>query len=303
MHTEPNKNKKRGSSLKDKLISNNSLNNRLQNYNDNNNIKDENIDLYYPMAFTFNRKEKKSQTLNNNKRRIYKYNKSFEGKNNKNKLNKDNKDKINKINKDKKTKEILHHKNNENKIKRENKHQRNNSLKNYNNKNKINKINNNNKSSNYGYRKSYSCEKSNYNYKNEKNMIKKNIQKEIRKNTRTNTDSLYDRKARSAKKSKEKSNILTIKNNKNLFKRNIKDDKTGLYNKNYLKNFKSEYNNKKKEIVHSRVKSEINHILQNLPENYEKFPEINNKFELLMKNINDFKYVLDKNKSKNAYKK
>ena len=135
-------------------------------------------------------------------------------------------------------------------------------------------------------------------------MIKNNIQKEIRKNTRNNTDSLYDRKARSAKKSKETINILTIKNNKNLLKRNNKDDKNGLYNKNNLKNFKSEYNNKKKEIVHSRVKSEINQILKNLPENYEKFPEINNKFELLLKNINDFKFVLDKNKnnSKKSYK-
>ena len=308
IHTEPNKNKKKGSNIKDKLISNNSLNNKLQNVNENNNNKDENIDLYYPMAFTFNRKEKKSRTLNNNKRRIYKYNKSLEGKNNKNKLNKDNKNNKNnkdKIIKEKKTKSISFQKNNENKIIKENKHQRNNSLKNYNNKdNNKNKNNSNNKCSNYGYRKSYSCEKSDYQYKNEKNMIKNNIQKEIRKNTRNNTDSLYDRKARSAKKSKETINILTIKNNKNLLKRNNKDDKNGLYNKNNLKNFKSEYNNKKKEILHSRVKSEINQILRNLPENYEKFPEINNKFELLLKNINDFKFVLDKNKnnSKKSYK-
>ena len=56
--TEPNKNKKKGSNIKDKLISNNELNKNLQNIN-NNSIKDENIDLYYPMAFTFNFKEKK----------------------------------------------------------------------------------------------------------------------------------------------------------------------------------------------------------------------------------------------------
>ena len=293
IHTEPNKNRKKGSNLKDKLISNNSLNNQLQNINDNNNIRDENIDLYYPMAFTFNRKEKKSRTLNNNKRKFYKYNNSFD-KNNKNKINKVNK---NKINKDIKKKEKSYQKNNENKIIKENKHQRNNSLKNNNNKDK----NITNKYSNLGYKKSYSCEQSNCKYQNEKNM-KNNKKNEIKKNSRNNPGSLYDRKAKSAKKSKETINILTIKNNKNFFKRNNKDDKKGLFNKNNLKNFKSEYNNKKKEIVHSKVKNEINQILQNLPDNYEKFPEINNKFELLMKNINDFKYVLDKKNSKNIYK-
>ena len=302
IHTEPNKNRKKGSNLKDKLIANNALNNRLQNMNDNNNIKDENIDLYYPMAFTFNRKEKKSRTLNTNKRKIYKYNKSFEGKNKKNNVNKDSKDNKDKINKDKKTRAIFSQKNNDNKSIKESKHQRNNSLNNYNNKDNKNKNISNNKCSNYGYRKSYSCEQNNHKDKNEKNTIKNNIQNEKRKNSRNNTDSLYDRKARSAKKNKETINILTIKNNNNLLKKNNKDNNKDLYNKNILNNYKSEYNNKKKDLVHSRVKNEINHILKNLPENYEKFPEINNKFELLMKNINDFKYVLDKNKSKNTNK-
>ena len=77
--TEPNKNKKKGSNIKEKLISNNELNKNLQNINNNiNNIKVENIDLYYPMAFTFNFKENKNRTINNNKRMVYKYNKSFE---------------------------------------------------------------------------------------------------------------------------------------------------------------------------------------------------------------------------------
>ena len=228
IHTEPNKNKKKGLNIKDKLIANNSLNNKLQNINDNNNIKDENKDLYCPMAFTFNCKEKKSRTLNNNKRKIYKYNKSFEGKNNKNNnVNKDNKDKINK---EKKTKAISCQKDNDNNIIKDNKHQRINSFKNHN--NKDNKNNLNNKCSNYGYRKSYSCEQSNYKYKNGKNIIKNNIQNEIRKNSRNNTGSLYDRKARSAKKAKETINILTKKSDKNLLKKNNKDDKKGLYNKN-----------------------------------------------------------------------
>jgi hypothetical protein len=133
-------------------------------------------------------------------------------------------------------------------------------------------------------------------------MKRNNTSTEPRKYTRNISGSQYNRKSKSAKKSKDTINIISIKNNKNILKRNVKDDKKGLYNKNNLRNFKSEYDNKKKEIVHSKVKNEINRIFQNLPENYEKFPEINNKFELLMKNINDFKFVLDK-KSKNIYKK
>ena len=61
---------------------------------------------------------------------------------------------------------------------------------------------------------------------------------------------------------------------------------------------KVQYEKKKKEIVHSKVEKEINHIFQNLPENYEKYPEINNKLELFMKNIDDIKYVLNKKRQK-----
>ena len=295
--TEPNKNKKKGSNIKDKLISNNELNKNLQNINNNNSIKDENIDLYYPMAFTFNFKEKKNRTINNNKRMVYKYNKSFETNKKRNENSKD-KDKL----KDKKRKGISYQKNNDNKNIKDNKYQRNHSLKNYNIKENKNKSNNKYTNSNYGYKKSYSCEKNDYKHKNERNMKRNNTSTEPRKYTRNNSGSQYNRKSKSAKKNKDTINIISIKNNKNILKRNVKDDKKGLYNKNNLRNFKSEYDNKKKEIVHSKVKNEINRIFQNLPENYEKFPEINNKFELLMKNINDFKFVLDK-KSKNIYKK
>ena len=61
---------------------------------------------------------------------------------------------------------------------------------------------------------------------------------------------------------------------------------------------KAQYEKKKKEIVHSKVEKEINHIFQNLPENYEIYPEINNKLELFMKNIDDIKYVLNKKRQK-----
>ena len=50
--------------------------------------------------------------------------------------------------------------------------------------------------------------------------------------------------------------------------------------------------------MHSKVEKEINHIFQNLPENYEIYPEINNKLELFMKNIDDIKYVLNKKRQK-----
>ena len=50
--------------------------------------------------------------------------------------------------------------------------------------------------------------------------------------------------------------------------------------------------------MHSKVEKEINHIFQKLPDNYEKYPEINNKLELFMKNIDDIKYVLNKKRQK-----
>ena len=56
MKTDSNKNNKNVFYIKDKLISNSSLNKNIQNCN---NIKEQKIDLNSPMTFTFNFKEKK----------------------------------------------------------------------------------------------------------------------------------------------------------------------------------------------------------------------------------------------------
>ena len=143
------------------------------------------------------------------------------------------------------------------------------------------------------------------NIKNEtnKNIIRNNSQKEDNKKARNNFSPYYDRKARSAKKNKETINLITINNNRNILRRNCKEDKKDLYNKTNLKTLKFDYDKKKKEIVHLKVKNEINQIFEKLPENYEKNPILNNKFELFMKNLEDIKYVLDRNNSKNFFPK
>ena len=295
VHTEPNKNKKCSCNIKDKLIPNNSLNKNIINNHDNN-IKDENFDLYYPMAFTFNFKEKNCKTLNNNRRNNYKYNKSFE----RNKKNNGNKEKTIK---EKKRKILSCQKYKEDKIKIENIFEINNSKKNYNNK-KNNIHNKGNKTLNASYRKSYSTDINKNNHKKENNLNNINSQKEKIKNSRKIFCSINDRKAKSAKKSEETISIISIKNNKNLLRRNNKDNKNDFYtNNNNLKIFKSEFDNQKKEIINTKLKDDIENILYNLPDNYEKIPKLKNKFELLMKNVDDIKYVLNNNKKKFSDKK
>jgi hypothetical protein len=87
IRTEPNSNKnnKRENYLKDKILSNNNNINVHSSLNKNNNSNNqtnsinEDIDLCYPMAFTFNLKEKKNQTIKNNIRHgSYKKNNSFD---------------------------------------------------------------------------------------------------------------------------------------------------------------------------------------------------------------------------------
>ena len=70
-----------------------------------------------------------------------------------------------------------------------------------------------------------------------------------------------------------------------------------------MKIFKSEFDNQKKEIINTKLKDDIENILYNLPDNYEKIPKLKNKFELLMKNVDDIKYVLNNNKKKFSDKK
>lgn len=271
IRSEP-KNKKNVSNIniKNKLIPNNCLNKNIQNNsNNNNNIKDENIDLYYPMAFTFNSKGKKSNTLNNSRSKNYKYHQAFEN----DKKNFQNKEKN--IN-NRKSKNLSFQKREE-KSKSEN--------------DKNKSINHNNNNKNNSFENKY---KSQYN-RSRSNIIKRNNSKaEDRKTLRNNCFPVNNRNIKSAKKSTETINILTINNNKNKLRRNTYDPQKDLNNKKNIKNFKSEYDIKKKEIVNLKVKNKINQILDKLPENYEKFPVLNNKFELLMKNLDDIKHVLDR---------
>ena len=117
IHTEPNKNSRKECRIKDKILSNN-INSSLSKKNSVNNTIDDNIDLCHPMAFTFNFKEKKNQTIkNNNRRGGNKYN-SFE-------RNK-------KIIKENKKRDYSAQNKKIEKIKKENKHERNNSYKNNN---------------------------------------------------------------------------------------------------------------------------------------------------------------------------
>ena len=295
LRTEPNSNKnnKRENYLKDKLLSNNnnihsSLNKNNNSNNNQINSINEDIDLCYPMAFTFNLKEKKNQTIKNNIRHgSYKKNNSFD-------RNKKGLKDINKRDLSSQNKKVE-------KIKKDNKAQRNNSYRTIDKKEDNKK---NNKHLNINYRKCFSYE---HNNKNKNNNINKNENEHKINLTRNNSkkdnkkiakNTSFDKRSKSAKKSKETINIITVRNNRNILKKNNKEDKKDLYNRNNLQNLKVQYEKKKKEIVHSKVEKEINHIFQNLPENYEKYPEINNKLELFMKNIDDIKYVLNKKRQK-----
>lgn len=86
-------------------------------------------------------------------------------------------------------------------------------------------------------------------------------------------------KSKSAKK-KQRSNTTEVINNKKGIK---------------------EKNQNKTNIIRLKVEKEINNIFENLPEDYEVVPEIRNKFELIIKNINDIKYSMNKTAHKNFY--
>jgi hypothetical protein len=257
--------------IKGKQISNN-IHSSFNEKTDSENITEEKKDLCLPLAFTFSHKfnEKQNQTLKNSRNNKNSFReKSFQ----------DIKRKSTSYQKSKEDKNIINGQ----------RTQRINSQKKY-----IQKESNKNID--------YLCKKNNKSFGDKK---KENSRlKETKKNIRSNSNSSYDnRKLKSAKKNKETNNIITVKNiynnnNKAIIRRNNSSDKKELVNKNNDKKcFFSVYMNRKKDIVHSKIKKEINNIFNNLPENYEKFPELNNKLELFMKNIDDIKDVLIKKKS------
>jgi hypothetical protein len=272
IQTEPKESNFTFGQIKGKPISNNIRSSFNENA-DSKNIIEDKKDLCLPLAFTFSHKfnEKQNQTLKT-------------GRNNKNSFRE-------KSSQDIKRKSASYQKNKEDKnVIKAQKTQRINPQKKYSQK-ESNKISD------------YLCKKNNKSFGDKK---KENSGlKETKKNIRSNSNSSYDnRKLKSAKKIKETNNIITVKNihNKNnsnaIIRRNNSCDKKDLGNKNNDKKaFISEFRDRKKDIVHSKIKKEINNIFNNLPENYEKFPELNNKLELFMKNIDDIKDVLIKKKS------
>ena len=273
IQTEPKENNLAFGPIKSKQISNN-IRSSYNEDTEGKNALEEKKDLCLPLAFTFSHKfnEKQNQTLKTSR------------------INKNTFREKSSQNIKRKSTSYQNNKEDKNIIKTQ-KTQRINSQKKYNPKER-------NKNNDYLNRK---------NNKNNGNMKKENSAlKETKKNIRSNSNSsLNNRKSKSAKKNKETNNIMTVKNihnnnnnNKAIIRRNNSSDKKELGNKNNGKKcFMSEYMDKKKDIVHSRIKKEINNIFNNLPENYEKFPELNNKLELFMKNIDDIKDVLIKKKS------
>ena len=293
--TDPNKNNNNiGNKLNDKVPSNN-IHSSFNENRVNNDINEEKIDLYFPMAFTFNQKFNEKQNNYNN----YNSNNNLSLKNN-NKSTKHNSSEE-KILKDKKRKSMSFHKNKDDKNKNriDNKFDRNNSQKNYslkeNNKNcNNNSYKKNNKNLNSSYNKYKSKNKNDT--ENRFGDIENYSQRESRKNSRPDSNLSYNRKAKSAKKAKETNNIITVKNSNRLIKKNNKENKKEVNGKNCVKDLISEYADKKKDIVHSKVEKEINHIFKNLQDNNEIFPEVNNKLELLLKNIDDIKDAINKKK-------
>ena len=289
MQTEPNKNYGKKGKMKDRLMSNNIPSSPKENL-ENNHIKDTQIDLSVPMAFTFNAKFKdnQSKTVANNK------------------INR-----INRINKFSKREISSKDSKNKNKNKTlENKSERNYNQRKYTPRERIksNDIRNrktiNNKSSSYikNNNKQIEVEK-------KRNTVENYSQREIKRYSRNNYNLLYnERKAQSAKRNKAINNIKIVKNINNgynpLMRKNDSNNKKDLNNKSNSRCSISEYRNKKKDLeVNSRVEKEINNVFKKLPDDNEKKPELNNKFQLFVKKRVDIKDVKNKKKSQNLFLK
>jgi len=289
IQTEPNKSYGKKGKMKDRLISNNIPSSPNENY-ENNHIKDAQIDLSVPMAFTFNAKFKdnQSKTVANNKiNRI-------------NRINKFTKKEISSKDSTKK---------NKNKT-LENKSERNYTQRKYTPRERI-------KSNDIRYRKNLNNKSSSYIKNNNKqievekkrNTVENYSQREIKRYSRNNYNFPYnERKVKSAKRNKAINNIKIVKNinngNNPLIRRSDSNNKKDLHNKSNSKCSISEYRNKKKDLeVKSRVEKEINNVFNKLPDGNEKKHDSNNKFQLFVKKRIDIKDVKNKKKSQNIFLK
>ena len=164
----------------------------------------------------------------------------------------------------------------------------------------------------------------NINQKNGKNDLKKQTSKgkirsvsskrrriEKTNNATTNKDNDTQKRNKSEsrylknKQSKNNNVVRTIKRQNTVEinrKKDVKNNKNKSSSCPKKNNNRSEGENKKNNqtnIIHQKVEKEIDNIFKNLPEDYEIIPEIKNKFELLLKNINDFKDVIYKKTQNN----
>ena len=287
MQTEPNKNYGKKSKMKDRLIPNNIPSSLNDNY-EKNHIKEAQIDLSIPMAFTFKSKfrENQSKTVANNK--------------------------INRINKFKKREISV--KDNKQKYKNktiENKSVRNYSQRKYTPRECI-------KSTDLRYRKNINNKSSSYinnlnkqiEGEKKRNTVENHSQREIKRYSRNNYNmSFNERKAKSAKRNKAINNIKIVKNinndnNNPLIRRSNSNKQKDIKNKSHSKCSISEYRNKKKDLeVKSRVEKEIKNVFNNMPDGNERKPELNNKFQFFVKKRVDIKDVKYKKKSQNLFMK
>ena len=127
--------------------------------------------------------------------------------------------------------------------------------------------------------RSESCCLKNKQCKNNNTVQNKNYSNVVRTNKRSNSVGT--------------NRIKDVKNNKN---KSLSCDKKS-NNRNTVLIQKTNKTN----IVHLKVEKEINNIFKNLPEDYEIAPEIQNKFELLMKNIYDIKNAISKKTQKDFH--
>ena len=150
----------------------------------------------------------------------------------------------------------------------------------------------------------------NNNYSNQRKLKGKSERKKIQQpnSTRGNQKILFD-KNDSEKNTNNNNNYNNHIKTKNNIRRNSQRlstapnttrNKTPIKKKKSLKNDKDNLNNID---THQKVESELNNLMNLIPDEFYNDPVIKNKFQLIMKNIDDIKQVVNKkSKKKNLHK-
>ena len=114
-----------------------------------------------------------------------------------------------------------------------------------------------------------------------------------------NNNTIQNKNYSTAARTNKRSNSVGTNRMKDL--KNNKNKSLSLGKKSNNRNAVLIQKTNKTNIVHLKVEKEINNIFKNLPEDYEIVPEIQNKFELLMKNIYDIKDAINKKTQNNFH--